>query len=105
MLQYYFNRLNLFLCILIISAIYLYNNNNSKLKTEISTSKCNAYKKECIRLFKKLRFPNETLIIRPPLHMPPKYLLDEFTQNGEMPITKEFYFNEVYSDADSAGIR
>jgi len=102
MLQYYFKRLNLFLCILIISAIYLYNNNNNKLKTEISTSKCNAYKKECIRLFKKLRFPNKTLIIRPPLHMPPKYLLDEFTQNGEMPITKEFYFNEVYSDADSA---
>jgi hypothetical protein len=31
----------------------------------------------------------------------PDNLLSEFTQNGEMPITRSFYFNEVYSDATS----
>jgi hypothetical protein len=31
--------------------------------------------------------------------MPPQDLLNEFTQNGEMPITKEWYINEVYSDS------
>jgi len=33
--------------------------------------------------------------------MPPQDLLNEFTQNGDMPITKEWYINEVYSDSTS----
>jgi len=69
---------------------------------KISNPECYAYKQECINLFKKLRYPNESLIIRPPLRMPPDDLLNEFTQNGEMPISRQWYINEVYSDASSA---
>ena len=33
--------------------------------------------------------------------MPPADLMNRFTQNGDMPITKKNYFNEVYSDSNS----
>ena len=33
--------------------------------------------------------------------MPPADLMNRFTQNGDMPITRKFYFNEVYSDSNS----
>ena len=33
--------------------------------------------------------------------MPPSYLMSRFTQHGDMPITKQWYINEVYSDANS----
>ena len=59
------------------------------------------YKKECDQLFKKLRYPNKSLTMRPPPKMPPAELMNRFTQNGDMPITKEFYINEVYSDSNS----
>jgi len=62
---------------------------------------CLNYQQKCNRLFIKLRYPNQSLIIRPPLKMPPADLMDRFTQNGDMPLTKEFYFNDVYSDSDS----
>ncbi len=67
----------------------------------MESTQCMNYKSECVALFKKLRFPNQSLIIRPPLKLPPADLYKEFTQNGEMPITKEFYFDEVYSDSNS----
>jgi len=33
--------------------------------------------------------------------MPPYDLMNRFTQNGDMPITKSYYFDEVYSDSNS----
>lgn len=57
------------------------------------------YESECLALFEKLRDPNKNLIFNPPLKEPPPELLDEFTQHGEMPITKFYYFNDVYSDS------
>ena len=58
------------------------------------------YKNACLDLFKHLNNPNPSLFHRPPLSKPPSDLLNEFTQNGDMPITKYFYFNDVYSDAN-----
>ena len=70
----------------------------------IDEAKCNSnrkkYKKECFKLFKELQNPDPKAFYRPPLGKPPDDLLNEFTQNGEMPITKYWYFNEVYSDAN-----
>ena len=62
---------------------------------------CTGYFRKCNKLFFKLRYPNQSLIIRPPLTMPPADLMSRFTQNGDMPITKQFYFNEVYSDSNT----
>ena len=74
---------------------------NEKLAILGLNSKCNKYKQECLNLFSKLRFPNQSLIMRPPPRLPPKDLYAEFTQNGEMPITKEWYINEVYTDSNT----
>ena len=57
------------------------------------------YEENCINLYKKLRFPNMSLFFNPALQKPPDDLMDEFTQHGEMPIKKWWYFNEVYSDS------
>ena len=62
---------------------------------------CTDYIRKCNKLFLRLRYPNQSLIIRPPLRMPPAEMMNRFTQNGDMPITKQFYFNEVYSDSNS----
>ena len=69
-------------------------NNNIK-------NSCSDYRRECLNLFKKLRYPNQSLLFRPPLKQPPANLLNDFIQNGDMPITKEWYINEVYSDSNS----
>lgn len=61
----------------------------------------NEYTEKCLNLYKKLRYPNKSLIIKPPLKEPPIDMLNDFTQNGEMPITLYRYINEAYSDADS----
>ena len=90
------------ICFLILSWKYKSLNSRLDLLIKISNPSCYKYKQECINLFKKLRYPNQSLIIRPPLRMPPKDLLNEFTQNGDMPISKEWYFNEVYSDSSSS---
>jgi len=58
------------------------------------------YKQDCMKLFKELKDPNPSQFYRPPLARPPADLFDEFTQYGDMPITKYLYINEVYSDAD-----
>jgi hypothetical protein len=88
-------------CFLILFWKYKSLNSQLDLLIKISNPSCYKYKQECINLFKKLRYPNQSLIIRPPLKMPPKDLINEFTQNGDMPITKEWYINEVYSDSTS----
>jgi hypothetical protein len=82
------------------------NTNQKNIQSSLSslifeTNECTNYKRECNQLFKKLRYPNQSLIIRPPLKMPPPDLMKKFTQNGDMPITKEWYINEVYSDSNS----
>ena len=89
--------------------IWKYNklNSQSKLFEKLSIPECfvykkDAYKNECINLYKKLRNPNISLIIKPPLRIPPGDLLNEFIQNGEMPIEKYWYFNEVYSDSSDS---
>jgi len=67
----------------------------------VENKECYNYKRECDQLFKKLRYPNQSLIMRPPPKMPPAELMNRFIQNGDMPITKEWYINEVYSDSNS----
>lgn len=62
---------------------------------------CEDYRRNCFNLFDKLRFPNENLVFRPALKEIPTYLLDQFTQNGDLPLSSNWYFNEVFNDADS----
>lgn len=66
--------------------------NNKKTKDQ-------HYEQSCMVLFHKLRYPNMSLFFNPALKEPPAYLLDEFTQHGQMPIKKWWYINEVYSDS------
>ena len=56
---------------------------------------------KCDQLFKKLRYPNKSLIIKPPPQMPPGDLMKRFTQDGAMPIIKQWYINEAYADSNS----
>jgi hypothetical protein len=63
----------------------------------IRNYKCQEYRRSCVKLFNKLRNPNKSLIIYPPLERPPEDLMLEFTQNGDMPITKWWYINEAAS--------
>jgi hypothetical protein len=110
------NRLNIrFLILLSIIIIFMYSlfiNTNLKLKnlsnlqktiektTESCESRQQIYNTECLNLFKELKNPDPSKFFRPPLAKPPDNLMNEFTQNGEMPITNYWYFNNVYSDAN-----
>lgn len=62
---------------------------------------CYNYRMKCDQLFKKLRYPNKSLIIKPPPQMPPGDLMKRFTQDGAMPIIKQWYINEAYADSNS----
>ena len=42
-----------------------------------------SYRAKCYDLLKKLRYPNQSLIIRPPPREPPSYLMSRFTQYGD----------------------
>lgn len=66
------------------------------------TGNCAAYKKSCLDLFYKLRYPNKKMIFRPPLKEIPKELYNAFTANGDMPLTKLWYFNDMFNDAESS---
>ena len=99
---------NLFLIIItgIVYFIFNFLNSKSNIYQEINeieseSTECFNYRKECLDLFKKLRYPNKSLIIRPPVRMPPADLIDRFTQNGDMPILRQLYYNQVYSDSNS----
>lgn len=61
-----------------------------------------SYESTCIDIYKKLRFPAKNLFFNPALKQPPAHMLDEFTQHGEMPIKKWWYFNDVYADSEGA---
>ena len=73
-----------------------FKHENREARGNLATS----YASSCIDLFKKIRHPNESLLFRPALSRPPANMLAEFTMNGKMPITKWWYINEVYSDAE-----
>lgn len=62
-------------------------------------SESRQYKTSCIELFTKLRNPDPKLVFRPPLKMPPPEMLNDFTQNGDFPIKKSFYFDDAYTDS------
>lgn len=59
------------------------------------------YKEACVHLYKKLRFPNKSLLFNPAIMQPPADMLEEFTQYGKMPIKKWWYINEIYNDSFS----
>ena len=69
--------------------------------TQKTPNNCAKYKQSCMQLFKKIRFPDPNSLFNPPLSQPPDHLLNEFTQNGEMPIVASWYINEVYNDSSS----
>jgi hypothetical protein len=95
-------KIIIFLILSLLILIFHYDNKELRLKIlNLENNDKYDYHKNCISLFKKLRYPNESLIYKPPLKIPPEDLLNEFTQNGEMPITRYWYFNETYSDSSS----
>lgn len=81
---------------------YKFANDSKSLQTRIANTKDDLYPASCLELFKKLRYPNQSLIFNPALKQPPADMMDEFTQYGEMPITRWFYINEVYNDSLSS---
>ena len=102
----FFYSISIFSCIFLLwnlKSIYLTKNNSTDHSIQNNNIKnsCSDYRRECLNLFKKLRYPNQSLLFRPPLKQPPANLLNDFIQNGDMPITKEWYINEVYSDSNS----
>lgn len=76
------------------------NSKKSKSYIEVFSSDKNEYKKFCLKLYDKKRTINSSLVFRPPLKQPPNDILDDFQQNGDMPILKSYYFNEAYLDSD-----
>lgn len=62
------------------------------------------YTKQCLQLFRKLRYPNKSLFHNPPLDKPPPEMYDDFTQNGLMPIKRSWYFNDVQFSNDRSVI-
>ena len=114
------NRINIRILLFLVAATILtyffFINDNKRLKniqanlsslqesilrnTESCESKRKEYINDCLNLFKELKDPDPSKFYRPPLAKPPDNLMNEFTQNGEMPITKYWYFNDVYSDAN-----
>ena len=89
-----------------IVAVYIYSNTDKHSQTAFIFQKLYFRdaqdERKCLALFTKLRHPNQTLMFRPPLKSPPADMLNDFQQNGDMPITRDFYFNDVYSSADKA---
>lgn len=90
--------------LLIVLVLYL----NSLMLDELNkvsqtNNKCRQferYQQGCINLFKNIRYPNESRIHAPPLRYIPNDLLDEFTQDGKIPIRNWMYINEAYKNSD-----
>ena len=98
----------LFILLTIIVCALLYFNNSTLIfanlpRSIILDNYCEykkEYKRQCLDLFFELNNPDPSKFYRPPLAKVPDELYNEFTQNGDMPFYKDFYFNDVYSDAD-----
>jgi hypothetical protein len=71
--------------------------NDNKLN---KCEKFKQYQEGCLNLFKNIRYPNKSRIHIPPLRYIPNDLLDEFTQNGKIPIRNWLYINEAYKDSN-----
>ena len=71
------------------------------IQTMATNGQCEVYRKQCLSLYKKLRYPDEKYKFNPPVKEIPKELYDNFTQHGYMPLTKHWYFNDAYSDSFS----
>jgi hypothetical protein len=89
--------------------LFLNRNNKSYSVSENSDSlgeksSCEAYRKSCFNLYKKLMNPDPKTLFRPPLKIDQlsKEIYEAFTPKGEMKFGKNFYINEIYSDASSA---
>ena len=75
--------------------------NKSKSNQQENPKKCESYRKNCFDLYKRLRNPDPKTLFSPPAKEIPKELYDAFTQNGENPVSKYWYFNDAYSDSFS----
>lgn len=62
---------------------------------------CEDYKQRCLSLYKKLRFPDPKTLFKLPPEQIPKELYDAFSQNGDSPLTKDWYIYEAYSDSSN----
>ena len=71
----------------ILLLIWIFSLSTNQIKSREQLNECSNYRRECLQLFKKLRYPNQSLIRRPPPKMPPADLMKRFTQDGDMPIT------------------
>lgn len=67
-------------------------------KTWLNSSESD-YKSECLKLYSRLRYPNENLFFNPPLREIPAHMFDEFTQHGKMPNKRNWYLNDFYPDS------
>ena len=99
------NNIRLSLILIAFICVYLFFKNETKIEiknSEIVIETCESrrsnYKADCLNLFKELNNPDPSKFYRPPLAKPPDNLMQEFTQNGEMPITRYWYINNAYSD-------
>ena len=72
-----------------------------KLDMDVPLNGCQEYRQKCFALYKRLRYPDPKYISNPAIKEIPKELYKKFTQNGYLPLTKNWYFNEVYSDSFS----
>lgn len=59
------------------------------------------YYKRCIALYTKLRYPPKDMIIKPPIQEIPAEMMDDFTDKGQLPLKRYWYFDEAYSDSSS----
>lgn len=59
------------------------------------------YERDCLNLLNDLRNPNPNMFFNPPLDQIPNSMFNDFTQFGEMPLSKLWYFNEPYYDWSS----
>lgn len=111
-LHYNILRFLIFIIFLVILLLLFQNNEYTikenlfylkKIKSfiEVFSDNKSEYKQNCLKLFKKKRSIDSSLLFKPPLKKPPADLLEEFQQNGDMPIKKYSYYNDVYQDSDS----
>jgi hypothetical protein len=93
-----------FFCMLLFSKKETAPNISANKETGDRTNDKNkflSYKKSCLELYAELKNPKPEDFHRPPLERPPDDLMNEFTQNGEMPIRRYYYRNDAYSDASA----